>query len=168
MSYPFLHCIKRRGTFCPAARFLIKFDQHFLFRENGQHLCWLIERLCRTNPARDSCRGSSLVAGGHAQTDTPDLKTRNWRAFTEARERRGARTIWFDPAMVWDAASTGKGGRQQSYNDTAIRVCPTMKVLFGMALGQTTGFVRSLLRSIGLDWACPTSAPCRAAGRRWP
>ena len=31
-----------------------------------------------------------------------------------------------------------------------------MKVLFGMALRQTTGFVESLLRLIGLDWAVPT------------
>ena len=30
-----------------------------------------------------------------------------------------------------------------------------MKVLFGMALRQTTGFVESLLRLIGLDWDVP-------------
>ena len=30
-----------------------------------------------------------------------------------------------------------------------------MKVLFGMALGQTTGFVESLLRLAGLDWEVP-------------
>jgi IS5 family transposase len=30
-----------------------------------------------------------------------------------------------------------------------------MKVLFGMALRQTTGFMESLLRLIGLDWDVP-------------
>ena len=30
-----------------------------------------------------------------------------------------------------------------------------MKVLFGIALRQTTGFVGSLLRLIGMDWAVP-------------
>lgn len=30
-----------------------------------------------------------------------------------------------------------------------------MKVLLGIALRQTTGFVESLLRLIGLDWAVP-------------
>lgn len=30
-----------------------------------------------------------------------------------------------------------------------------MKVAFGMALRQTTGFVESLLRLIGLDWPVP-------------
>ena len=37
-----------------------------------------------------------------------------------------------------------------------------MKVLFGMALGQTTGFVESLLRLAGLDWKVPDfSTLCR-------
>tara|TARA_B100000614_G_scaffold233052_1_gene228134 strand:+ start:337 stop:645 length:309 start_codon:yes stop_codon:yes gene_type:complete len=30
-----------------------------------------------------------------------------------------------------------------------------MKVLFGMALRQTTGFVESLLQLVGLDWTVP-------------
>lgn len=30
-----------------------------------------------------------------------------------------------------------------------------MKALFGMALRQTTGFVKSLLRLVGLDWSMP-------------
>jgi hypothetical protein len=30
-----------------------------------------------------------------------------------------------------------------------------MKVRFGMALRQATGFVESLLRLVGLDWAVP-------------
>ena len=57
--------------------------------------------------------------------------------------------------MSWDAAPTGRRGRQQSYSDAAIQTCLTMKVLFGMALRQTTGFVESLLRLIGLDWTVP-------------
>jgi hypothetical protein len=82
-------------------------------------------------------------------------KTRNWPAYNEALERRGSLTIWFDPAMSWDAAPTGKRGRQRTYSDTAIQTCLTMKVLFGMALRQTTGFVESLLRLVGLDWTVP-------------
>ena len=54
-----------------------------------------------------------------------------------------------------EAAPTGKRGRQPSYSDAAIQTSLTMKVLFGMALRQTTGFVESLLRLIGLDWAVP-------------
>ena len=85
----------------------------------------------------------------------PTYKTRNWPAYNEALKRRGSLTIWFDPGMTWDAAPTGRRGRQQTYSDAAIQTCLSMKVLFGMALRQTTGFVESLLKSIGLDWAVP-------------
>jgi len=85
----------------------------------------------------------------------PSYKTRNWPAYNEALKRRGSLTIWFDPAMTWQASPTGKRGRQPDYSDAAIQTCLTMKVLFGMALRQTTGFVESLLRLIGLDWAVP-------------
>ena len=85
----------------------------------------------------------------------PTYKTRNWPAYNEALKRRGSLTIWFDPEMSWDAAPTGRRGRQQTYSDAAIQTCLTMKVLFGMALRQTTGFVESLLRLVGLDWTVP-------------
>jgi Transposase DDE domain len=85
----------------------------------------------------------------------PTYKTRNWPAYNEALKRRGSLTIWFDPAMTWEAAPTGKRGRQCDYNDAAIQACLSMKVLFGMALRQTTGLVESLVRLIGLDWAVP-------------
>ena len=57
--------------------------------------------------------------------------------------------------MIWDVAPTGKRGRQPDHNDAALQTCLTMEVLSGMALRQTTGFVESLLRLIGLDWAVP-------------
>lgn len=82
-------------------------------------------------------------------------KTTNWPAYNEALKRRGSLTIWFDPEMKWDAAPTGKRGRRQTYSDAAVQTCLTMKVLFGMALRQTTGFVESLLKLVGLDWTVP-------------
>ena len=85
----------------------------------------------------------------------PTYKTRNWPDYNAALRRRGSLSIWFDPTMIWEAEPTGKRGRQPDYSDAAIQTCLTMKVLFGMALRQTTGFVESLLRLIGLDWAVP-------------
>ena len=98
----------------------------------------------------------------------PAYKTRNWPVYNEALKRRGSLTIhwsaddcfqspqgWFDPAMTWEAAPTGKRGRQPDYSDAVIQACLTMKVLFGMALRQTTGFVESLLHLIDLDWTVP-------------
>ena len=88
-------------------------------------------------------------------------KTQNWPSYNEALKRRGSLTIWFDPAMTWDAAPTGKRGRQPDYSGeedqktvrgtvfptNAIQTGLTMKVLFGMALRQTTGFVESPART---------------------
>jgi Transposase DDE domain len=85
-----------------------------------------------------------------SRPNTPTYKTLNWTEYNKALKRRGSLTIWFDPAMAWGAAPTGKRGRQPDYSDAAIQTCLTMKVLFGMALRQTTGFVESLLRLIDL------------------
>ena len=57
--------------------------------------------------------------------------------------------------MVWEAAPIDKRGRQQTDGDTAIQAWLTIKVLSGMALGQTTGFVASLLKLAGLTWSAP-------------
>jgi hypothetical protein len=93
--------------------------------------------------------------GCMSRPTSPTCKTRNWPAYNKALKRRGSLTIWFDPTMTWEAAPTGKRGRQPDDSDGAIQTCLTMKVLFGMALRQTTGFVESLLRLIGPDWAVP-------------
>ncbi|SEB08096.1 Transposase DDE domain-containing protein [Rubrimonas cliftonensis] len=63
--------------------------------------------------------------------------------------------------MKWEGPATGKRGRRQSYGDPAIQSCLTMKVLLGMALRQTTGFVEGLLRLIGLDWRVPDFSTLR-------
>ena len=90
-----------------------------------------------------------------SRPNTPTYKTLNWRAYNKALKRRGSLTVWFDPDLTWAAAPTGKRGRQPVCSDAAVQTCLTMKVLFGMALRQTTGFVESLLSLIGLDWAVP-------------
>jgi hypothetical protein len=78
-------------------------------------------------------------------------------------KQRGSLSIWFDPAMTWEAAPSGRRGRQQAYSDAAIQACLTLKVLFGLPLlRQTTGFVASLLELVGLDWSVPDfSTLCR-------
>lgn len=90
-----------------------------------------------------------------SRPNTPTYKTLNWPSYNEALKRRGSLTIWFDPDMAWTAKPTGKRGRQPVYSDAVVQTCLTMKVLFGMALRQTTGFVESLLGLIGLHWEVP-------------
>ena len=89
-------------------------------------------------------------------------KTRNWAEYNLSLKQRGSLAIWFDPEMVWEAAPSGRRGRQQAYCDAAIQACLTLKVLFGLPLRQTTGFVASLLKLVGLDWSVPDfSTLCR-------
>ena len=89
-------------------------------------------------------------------------KTKNWSSYNDSLKQRGSLSIWFEPEMVWTPLPSGKRGRQQQFSDAAIQACLTLKVLFGLPLRQTTGFVQSLLRLVGLDWAVPDfSTLCR-------
>jgi len=75
---------------------------------------------------------------------------------------RGSLSIWFDAGMTWEAVPSGRRGRQQAYSDAAIQACLTLKVLFGLPLRQTAGFVESLLKLAGLNWSVPDfSTLCR-------
>ena len=89
-------------------------------------------------------------------------RTLNWSAYNAALRERRSLTVWFDPAMVWKAAPSGKRGRQQTFSDAAIQACLTIEVLFALPLRQTTGFVASLRQLMGLDWPVPDySTLCR-------
>ncbi|MFA3920573.1 transposase [Ruegeria hyattellae] len=72
-------------------------------------------------------------------------KTTNWSCCNDGLKRRGSLSIWFDPEMVWTPPPTGQRGRRQQFTNAAIQTRLTLKVLFGMPLRQTTGFVESLL-----------------------
>jgi Transposase DDE domain len=92
----------------------------------------------------------------------PIYRTKNWPEYNKALKDRGSLTIWFNPEVTWRAAPTGKRDRQPRYSDAAIQACLTLKVLFGMPLRQTTGFVESLLKLVDLDWEVPDfSTLCR-------
>ena len=89
-------------------------------------------------------------------------KATNWSSYNDSLKRRGSLSIWFDPEMVWVPPPNGRRGRQQRFSDAAIQACLTLKVLFGLPLRQTTGFVQSLLQLSGLDWTVPDfSTLCR-------
>lgn len=91
-----------------------------------------------------------------------EAKATSWSAYNTRLKRRGLLAIWFDPETMWTPPPSGKRGRQQHFIDASIQTCLMFKVLFGMPLRQTPGFVESLLRRVGLDWAVPNfSTRCR-------
>jgi len=61
--------------------------------------------------------------------------------------------VWFDPEMAWFANPSGKAGHPERFSAAAIQFCLSIKVLLGLPLRQTTGFVESVLALSGLD--CP-------------
>ena len=88
----------------------------------------------------------------------------NWPEYNEALRRRGDVTVWFDLAAVsgWRAVGIRKRGGQRRYSDLAIEICLALRAVFGLALRQVQGFVRSLLRLAGLDLPVPDySTLCR-------
>ena len=88
--------------------------------------------------------------------------TLNWSSYNAALLRRGSLTVWFDPSTPWQAAAPAKRGAQPAYSNAVIQACLTVKVLFGLPLRQTTGFVASLMKLAGLDWPVPDfSTLCR-------
>ncbi len=78
-------------------------------------------------------------------------KTRNCLDYNQALKQRCFFSVWFDAEMSWEAKPSGARGRQKTYSDAPIQTCLTLKVLFGLPLRQTTGFVESLLKRVGLD-----------------
>jgi hypothetical protein len=89
-------------------------------------------------------------------------RTPNWSAYNTSLRERGSLTVRSDRATPWHAVPSGKRGRQQTFSDAAIQACLTVKVLFGLPLRQTTGFMASLLELAGLDWPVPDcSTLCR-------
>ncbi len=66
-------------------------------------------------------------------------------------------TIWVsdDVAHQWAADRRATRGGQAKYSSFAIETCLTVWVVFGLALRQTQGFMRSLLGLMKLDLAVP-------------
>jgi len=67
------------------------------------------------------------------------------------KRRHRNSTSFKTQTSLWSTPRRTTRDGQPTYSDAAVQTCLTMKVLFGIVLLQTTGFVDSLLRLIGLD-----------------
>ncbi|PZX12397.1 DDE family transposase [Palleronia aestuarii] len=79
-------------------------------------------------------------------------RTTNGSDYNAALKRLGSLSVWFDPEMSRQADRSGKRGHSQTFSDSAIQTCLTLKVLFGLPLRQTVGLVESLIEMAGHDW----------------
>lgn len=81
----------------------------------------------------------------------------NWPAYNESLRRRGDLTIWVkDEALsLWTGAEADIAGGQPKYSDLAITLCLTLRVVYGLALRQTQGLMRSVAAPMGFDIALP-------------
>jgi len=84
-------------------------------------------------------------------------RVRNWREYEAGLCKRGDLTIWFsaDALRDWHPPVGAKPGGQRRYSDTAIETALTVRAVYGLALRQTEGFLRSVARLLQLDIEIP-------------
>ena len=61
--------------------------------------------------------------------------------------------MWVTPEGVaaWKSSANGKRGGQGVYSDLAIETALTLRLLFHLPLRQTEGFLRSILKLMGMS-----------------
>jgi hypothetical protein len=83
----------------------------------------------------------------------------NWPAYNESLRQRGDVTIWLSGEVEsgWRAERRKTRGGQPTYSDLAITVCLTLGMVYKQPLRQTEGFVRSLVKLMGVDTYHPSN-----------
>ena len=79
----------------------------------------------------------------------------NWREYERALVQRGDVTLWLSAADAWRPSPSGRPGGQKRFSDVAIETALILRLVFGLPLRQTEGFVRSVLALMGADLDAP-------------
>ena len=84
-------------------------------------------------------------------------RIRNWREYERGLKSRGDGTIWLseDAIAAWVPTKNGLRGGQRRYSNLAIRTALTLRIVFGLPLRQTEGFLDSLLSLMSRDLKAP-------------
>ena len=85
------------------------------------------------------------------------FKVTNWAEYEAGLRRRGSVTLWMTPEAMssWQAPKRKTRGGQPHYSDLAIETALTLRLVFGLRLRQTEGFLTAMLKLMGLDLAVP-------------
>ena len=89
-------------------------------------------------------------------------KVTNTAEYNESLRNRGDITIWFSEEAIanWHPKKdSGKRGRPQKYSKLSIDTCLMLRQVYHLPLRQTEGFMRSLIKLMGLcikapDYTC--------------
>ena len=101
------------------------------------------------------------MAAGKSSRINRQYKTKyriwNWREYERGLRSRGDVTIWLseDAIAAWIPPKNGLRGGQRRYSNLAIRTALTLRVVFGLPLRQTEGFLDSLLSLMSRDLKAP-------------
>ena len=101
-----------------------------------------------------------MAAGKSSRINRQDktkYRIRNWREYERGLRSRGDVTIWLseDAIAAWIPPKNGLRGGQRRYSNLAIRTALTLRVVFGLPLRQTEGFLDSLLSLMSRDLKAP-------------
>ncbi len=96
----------------------------------------------------------------------------NWPQYNKSLRQRGDVTVWLSPEVeaAWRAERRKTRGGQPVYSDLAITVCLTLGMVYKQPLRQTEGFMRSLVKLMGVDIRVPdfSTFSRRGSGLRLP
>ena len=72
-------------------------------------------------------------------------RVQNWREYERGLRNRGDVTTWLSEEAIaaWTPAKNGRRGGQRRYSNVAILTVSTLRVVFGLPLRQTEGFLDS-------------------------
>lgn len=84
-------------------------------------------------------------------------KVQNWSEYNEALVDRGRLTVWLGEEAIenWKHDGPAQQGAQWIFTDLAVKTCLQIKVVYGLTLRQTEGFVESLVEMMGLEEQMP-------------
>ena len=84
-------------------------------------------------------------------------RVKNWPDYDRALVARGDITLWITPEalVAWRPVPSGRRGAQPKFSDLAIETAMTFHIVFHLPLRQSEGFLRSILRIMGLDLESP-------------
>ena len=80
-------------------------------------------------------------------------KVENWSEYNDALVDRGRLTVWISEEAIqdWKADREPQQGAQWIFTDRAIETCLQIKMVYGLGLRETEGFVESLFGLVGLE-----------------